>query len=228
MRTKRLRPFACSIYLGALLALAGCPDDPPIEDDAGTDAPLVDAPTTDSPPTDTPMGVDAPTDGGTPAPARTLSTSGSAIAVNAANDVVVAANRQANTITVFALDDTTSPPALTRTVDIAVPGGEPWQVVIGNDDDSAYVILRATQQIIRVVGLHGSPSITLVRGTTGSEPTGLAISPLGDRLYAANWGEGTISVFNSALALLSTIDLNDALVDTGVLGAIGALSLIHI
>ncbi len=226
MRTKSFRPLTCSLFVGAILALAGCPDDPPVEQDAGTDAPVADVPSvpTDTPvePTDTPIGADTPIDAGTPPPARTLPTSGSAIAINAAADVVVATNRQANTITVFSLDATASPPALTRTVDIAVPGGEPWQVVVGNDDDSAYVILRATQEIVRVINLHASPSIAIVRGDTGSEPTGLAISPLGDRLYAANWGEGTISVFNAALAPLSTIDLNDALVDTGVLGSVTA------
>lgn len=226
MRHMRKRHLASPVLLGAILALSGCPENPPAVDGGGTDAPLADAPVlTDVPEgTDAPIvpPVDAPTDGGVPRMARTLPTNGSAIAVNAANDIVVAANRQAGTITVFGLDATTSPPTLTRTVDIAVPDAEPWQVVIGNDDDTAFVILRATQEIVRVAGLHTSPAIAIVRGDTGSEPTGLAISPLGDRIYAANWGEGTISVFNEALAELSTIDLNDALVDTGVLGAVTA------
>jgi DNA-binding beta-propeller fold protein YncE len=222
MRHMRTRHLASPVLLGAILALSGCPENPPPTDTG----PMSDVPVI---PTDVPEGTDvpvvptdAPTDGGTPAAARTLPTNGSAIAINAASDVIVAANRQAGTISVFDLDATTSPPTLTRTADIAVAGAEPWQVVIGNDDDSAYVILRATQEVVRVVNLHATPALALVRGSTGAEPTGIAISPLGDRIYAANWGEGTISVFNAALTELPSIDLNDALVDTGVLGTVAA------
>lgn len=199
----------------ALLALPGCPSDPPATD-AGTDAPPTDAPGTDTP------GTDVPVDAGPPPAARTLASNGSAIAINAAGDVLVAANRQAGTISVFDVDTAAMPPTVTRTADLAVAGAEPWQVVMGNDDDSAYVILRATQEVVRVTDLHGTPTLGATRGRTGSEPTGLAISPLGDRLYAANWAEGTITVLDGALATVATIDLNGALVATGVLGGVTA------
>ena len=125
MRHMRTRHLASPVLLGAILALSGCPENPPPTDTG----PMSDVPVI---PTDVPEGTDvpvvptdAPTDGGTPAAARTLPTNGSAIAINAASDVIVAANRQAGTISVFDLDATTSPPTLTRTADIAVAGAEP-------------------------------------------------------------------------------------------------------
>jgi YVTN family beta-propeller protein len=36
-----------------------------------------------------------------------------------------------------------------------------------------------------------------VRARTGSEPTGIAISPTGAKLYVANWAEGTVTVVDT-------------------------------
>lgn len=209
--------------------MVGCPTDPPPAGpvDAGRDTPaMADVPV---PPTDTPTDVPVPPidvplpDAGPPAMARTTPTNGSAIAVTAAADVLVAANRTAGTISVFDLDTTTSPPTVTRTADIAVADAEPWQVVIGNDDDTAYVTLREPGQIVRINTLHATPTLAGTRATVGAEATGIAISPLGTAVYAANWGEGTVTEINAAtMAVTRTIDLNGALVATGALGTVTA------
>ncbi len=160
-------------------------------------------------------------DGGTPT-ARALQTNGSAIVLTSDDAIAVAVNRQAGSVAIF--DVTTgAAPALTRRALLELGDAEPWMAVIGNDDDSAFVITRRGQEVLRIRGLRGTPAIDSVRGRTGSEPTGLAISPTGRRLYVANWAEGTVSVIDTAnLMTVGSVDLNASLVATGVLGTIAA------
>jgi len=97
-------------------------------------------------------------------------------------------------------------------------GSEPWQVVIAPDSDTAYVVLRKDQKLVRLRHLSTKP---VVDGyvAVGSEPTSLALSPSGRTAYVTNWTDGTVSVVDtSALEVTSTIDLNPALVRTGYLG----------
>jgi YVTN family beta-propeller protein len=159
--------------------------------------------------------------GGEPPPieARRIPTNGGAVAITADNAYAVAANRTAGRVTVFALKLGGPTPA-TRQVDLDVgKGSEPWAVVIGNDDDSAYVILRNDQRVVRIRDLRGSPTVDARRAKTGAEPTGLAISPSGARLYVANWAEGTVSVVETdTMMVADTVDLNAALAGSGVLG----------
>jgi hypothetical protein len=131
----------------------------------------------------------------------------------------VAANRTAGRVTVFKLDFGGVTPA-TRTFDVDVGAdSEPWAVVMGNDDNTAYVILRKDQEVVRIRNLRSMPTVDSARARTGSEPTGIAISPTGARLYVANWAEGTITVVNSqSMAVVRTVDLNGALAATGWLG----------
>jgi YVTN family beta-propeller protein len=152
--------------------------------------------------------------------ARTTPTNGSAIAVSKDGRVAVAANRRADSIAILSLDLSASAPTATRAAEIAAPNaGEPWSVVIGNDDDTAFVILRKAQQIWKISNLHQAAAKT-AQGDVGSEPSGIAISPTGQRLYVANWSEGTVSVLDAAdLSLKRTIDLNGALATSGLLGA---------
>lgn len=207
---------------GGALGMVGC-DNPPatsvdafVTDDAatGNDAGTV---------ADTGTTMDAGTDAAVVASARTTATNGSAIALSSDDTVLVACNRQAGSVSIFSVDPTTIPPTLGTPTELAFAGDEPWAAVIGNDDDTAYVILRRAQQIVRITDLHGTPTIAATRGTTGSEPTGIAISPLGTTLWVANWAEGTLSGFASAdLAPTTTVDLNAALVATGSLGTVTA------
>ena len=71
-------------------------------------------------------------------------------------------------------------------------------MVIGNDGDTAYVICRQGQRVLRINHLHTAPTIATAVAATGSEPTGIAISPSGLQIYVANWAEGNVSVVSTA------------------------------
>ena len=155
-----------------------------------------------------------------PRPARTTPTNGSAIVLTADDAIAVAANRQAGTISVFSVT-AGAPASLTRTAELAVAGLEPWSIVIGNDDNTAFVVLREAHQVARIRNLRTTPVLDVARVETGSEPTGIAISPNGRSLYVASWGEGTVTQIDAILFTSTrTIDLNDDLVATGDLGTV--------
>lgn len=77
-------------------------------------------------------------------------------------------------------------------------GGEPSSVVIHPDSQTAFVANRADATVVKVSGIHtATPSIA---GTVpvGSEPVGLALSPLGGKLFVAEYGESHLSVIDTA------------------------------
>ena len=156
---------------------------------------------------------------GAPAAARGIPTNGSAVAITADDKWAVSVNRTAGRLGVFKLDFGGQHPAVKQwDLDLGKTA-EPWVAVIGNDDNTAYVILRKNQEVVRIRNLRTSPAIDEVRARAGSEPTGMAISPTGARLYVANWGEGTVTVVNTAtMAVVKTVDLNAALAHSGMLG----------
>jgi DNA-binding beta-propeller fold protein YncE len=162
---------------------------------------------------------------------RANPTNGSAVAIAPDGKAAVAVNRTANSVSVFATDFTASPATATRTIEIPTGDGtEPYAVVLGNDGDTAYVTYRRAQRVAKVVGLHSTtPSMAQATATTGSEPTGIAISPSGLRLYVANWAEGTVTVVNTSdMSLAATVDLNASLAATGFLGSVaGRPALAH-
>ena len=221
---------------GAAVAVGGCntpmtyPDggvDSSVVTDSSTDTNMVHTNPPDTNPPDTnsldtnpsDMGVDS----GVVLHARTTATNGSAIVLNSDDSVLVACNRQAGSVSIFSVTPGAAgaAPTLGTPHELTFAGDEPWAAVIGNDDDTAYVILRRAQQVVRIDHLRTTPTVAATRGTTGSEPTGIAISPAGTMLYVANWGEGTASAFatsNIATAAM-TIDLNASLAATGSLGA---------
>jgi hypothetical protein len=151
--------------------------------------------------------------------ARTTPTHGSAIAITKDDRWAVAANRTAGRVTIFRLDLAGMNQA-TKVADLDVgKTSEPWAVVIGNDDNTAFVILRKDQKVLKINNLRGAYAINAIRAPTGSEPTGIAISPTGNKLFVANWGEGTVTVVRSDdMNVLATVDLNGILAATGWLG----------
>ena len=149
-----------------------------------------------------------------PGPSR-----GSPIATSPDDSIVVAVNRDVGSVSVFkaTYPDDGSPAKLEKSAEVAV-GGEPWQVVISPDGDSAYVVLRKDQKLVKIGSLKTAP---VVAGSVavGSEPTGVALTPGGSRAWVANWVDGTLTgVDTAAMTVSSTIDLNAALVTTGLLG----------
>lgn len=215
--------LAAAVSAGGLYAV-GCgggsdePSDVPSTADTGVDTALAtdpDTATADALP-DAP--VDAPADAPTKA-ARTTPTTGSAIAITRDDKFAVAANRTAGTVTVAPLAAGTAAPFGTVTAIDLGADAEPWAVVIGNDDDTAYVITRKHQTLRRVTGLKSKPTLDAAVAKLGSEPTGIAISPTGAELYVANWAEGTVTVVRTGdLTVARTIDLNAALASSGMLG----------
>lgn len=220
--------FAFHAAMAASLAFftVGCGDDDGGGDEdagPGDSGPMPDTgPAPDvGPPADTGPVPDATVDAGPPAMPRTLPTNGSAIAINPAGDLLVAANRTANVVSFFTIDSAASPPALTRTATLAVPDGEPWAAIWSNEGDIAYVVLRRSQEVLKIIDTRGTPTISVLRARTGSEPTGLAISPTGATLYVPSWVDGTVAEISTAdMSVARTVDLNPALVATGALGTV--------
>ena len=158
-------------------------------------------------------GVDAP-------PPLTQPSRGSAAAISPDDATAVIVNRDTGSATVLALQYPTSqPPTAQFTREVLLGGGsEPWQAVIGPDNDTAYVVLKKDQKVARIRYLRTQP---VLDGTVavGSEPTSIALSPTGRRAYVTNWTDGTVSeIDTAAMTVVSTIDLNAALVQTGYLG----------
>lgn len=207
-------PAAAAVVATAimLLKLTGCGVADENADPGGTQ------PTHPDPP-------DAAAEGGpngpltiAPGPSR-----GSGVAISADDSIVVSVNRDASSITVFktTFPEDGSPAKLTKSAEVPV-GAEPWQVAISPDGDSAYVVLRKDQKLVKVSGLKGTPAV-VGSAVVGSEPTGLALTPGGTRAWVANWVDGTLTgVDLQTMTVKSTVDLNAALVSTKLLGDVKA------
>jgi DNA-binding beta-propeller fold protein YncE len=153
-------------------------------------------------------------------------TRGSSVVMSRDERVAVVANRSAGVVSVFQLDPN-GEAGLAGTLgalrEIAFPPtAEPWAAVIGRDGDTAYVVLRGAQKVARITNLRGTPALN-AEVAVGSEPTAIAMAPSGDRLFIANWAEGTISVILIAeghFELSNTINLNEALVTSNLVGSL--------
>ncbi len=196
------------------LGLEGCSS-------TAVDPPKTDAGTT-TPPTD---GGGAGDGGGFTGPVSKNPNRGSAIALSEDESIVVMVNRDSDSISVFAITyaaDGSTADAKKVGDDVKV-GGEPWQVVIAPDNDTAYVVLRKDQKLVKVSGLKKAPTV----GTSvavGSEPTGVALTPTGQKAWVANWVDGTImGIDTTDMKVGSTVDLNAALVK-GMPSAYGTIA----
>jgi len=160
-------------------------------------------------------------DGSTPATSELSQPSrGAAVAITSDDSVAVVVNRDVGSVSVVKLDyPKDAAPKLSLTTEIRIrEGSEPWQVVVGPDDDTAYVVLRRDQQLVKLAKLHTDPQVAHMTAT-GSEPTSVALSPSGRHVYVSNWNDGTVSEYDTEkLDFKRNIDLNAALVKTGYLG----------
>jgi DNA-binding beta-propeller fold protein YncE len=149
---------------------------------------------------------------------------GSAVAISPDDSVAVVVHRDVGTLAVLSLAyQEHAPASITPRAELSLgKDSEPWQAVIGPDGDTAFVILRKSQKLVRISHLLSKPKLN-GSVAVGSEPTGLALSPTGRTAFVTNWADGTIHAIDTArLELRSTIDLNQALVETGVLGEVAA------
>ncbi|MBX3199936.1 MAG: hypothetical protein KF850_15860 [Labilithrix sp.] len=201
----RFLPFAGLAGTTALILaqVTACGGDDPSIPEAG---PGIETPDGGEPPTG-PLTI-------APGPSR-----GSAIAISADDSIVVAVNRDVGSVTVLraTYPDDGTPARLEKAAEVSV-GGEPWQVAIAPDGGSAFVVLRKDQKLVKIGGLKTDPAVA-GSVAVGSEPTGIALTPGGTRAWVANWVDGTLmGVDTAAMTVASTIDLNAALVATGLLG----------
>jgi YVTN family beta-propeller protein len=188
--------------LGFAVGLVACSDDP------GTTPPTQDA------------GDGGGGDGG-PVTVSDAPSRGSSIALTQDDTVAVAVNRDVGSVSVFGV--VPDPIAITKKGDVDLgAGSEPWQVVVTPDGASALVVLRQAQQVVKIDDLKGTPKKGAVV-KVGSEPTGIALSPTGRKAYVANWVDGTLAVIDTqTMTVTKTVDLNAALVGTGLLGTVAA------
>jgi DNA-binding beta-propeller fold protein YncE len=150
-------------------------------------------------------------------------TTGGAVVLSYDERIAVATNRADGFVTVFGLKPERGPEgAVVKTTVLDVgEGSEPWAAVIGADDDTAYVILRKAQKLIRIDHLRDTPSVAADSLVLGSEPTGIAITPTGKLVFVSNWAEGTISTITTdQFGRGPFLDVNASLQDTGSLGDI--------
>ncbi|MBX3188417.1 MAG: YncE family protein [Labilithrix sp.] len=211
MRISRYRtgvPVAMAAAAVMLLDLSGC---------GGDDDPN---PGALAPPSDADAAVETPPGPLTIAPGPSR---GSAIAISSDDKIVVAVNRDSGSVTVFSttFTDDGSPAKLTKVAEVPV-GAEPWQVAIAPDGQSAFVVVRKDQKLVKITGLQDTPAVS-GSVAVGSEPTAVALTPGGTRAWVANWVDGTLTGVDTAtMEAKSAVDLNEALVKTGLLGDVVA------
>ncbi len=144
---------------------------------------------------------------------------GAAVAVSPDDRIVVSANRVSSSVSIFAMVPG-SFGVLARINELPTGGGsEPTSVVLGPDNNTAYVLLRFSQRVVRVDRLRSGGELFATRAVVGSEATSLALSPSGRTLLVTNWGSGTVTVVDTeSMRAAVDLDLNAALVAGGFLG----------
>ncbi len=145
---------------------------------------------------------------------------GAAITLSSNESIAVVVNRDVGSVSVLSVQYQDGQVTKTqKTCEINLnPGSEPWQAVIAPDNDTAFVVLRKEQKLVRIRHLSTKAEQDGAVAV-GSEPTSLALSPTGRKAYVTNWGNGDISIVDTqTLAVVGTIDLNAPLARTGYLG----------
>jgi DNA-binding beta-propeller fold protein YncE len=162
---------------------------------------------------------DASTEAGKPKVSTTPS-HGSTIALTSDDSRLVVANHDVGTATVFSVDYASAAlPALSKLAEIAV-GGEPSAVAVHPDGDTAFVLSRKDQKLVKITGLQSMTPVKAAEVAVGSEPTGIAMTPLGSMVWVANWVDGTLmGIRSDTMMVAATVDLNAALAASPYLGA---------
>ncbi|HEY0138726.1 MAG TPA: hypothetical protein VGB85_31795, partial [Nannocystis sp.] len=139
-----------------------------------------------------------------------VATRGSALAISPDDGRLVVANRENGTVSVLSVGYEGDLPTMTVIDELAV-GGEPWQVGLDRCGTTAYAILRRDQSLVEIQDILGVPTLGKTVAV-GSEPTGLALTPNGTRIYVANWVDGTLTVVDPlTMTQTGVVDLNAAL-----------------
>lgn len=157
-------------------------------------------------------------------PSQHVATHGSALAVTRDGLFALAINRrtgrtQGSTVERFEIDISSGEMSPAG----AVNAPEASQVIIGPDDNTAFVANAI--EVVRYAQIKQGERLSVSRAYRfapgGNEARGLALSPNGNFLFVANWSNGTVIMLNALdMAEVATIDLNQALAESGVLGGV--------
>ncbi len=104
---------------------------------------------------------------------------------------VAMVNPEDNSISVFQTSDDTRLSRVTT-------GDEPWSLVLAADGATAFVANRAAATVVRVSGIDTATPTVSAPVDVGAEPTGLALTPTGARLFVVEFAEGRVSVIDTA------------------------------
>lgn len=156
----------------------GAPEDGGGGPSASTDATVVDAAPSLS---DAAVNEGAPPEAAAPGKVLPGPSRGSAIALSPDESIAVVCNRDAGSVTVFSLSYAAGqPPSVTLVKELdAGAGSEPWQAVVAPDNNTAFVLLRRDRKVLRIDSLQYGPVKATEQASTGSEPTGIALTPTG-------------------------------------------------
>jgi hypothetical protein len=145
---------------------------------------------------------------------------GSAVVFSPDDSIAVAVNRDVGSVSVLRLTYAASgSPTASLAAEVPV-GAEPMQVVVSGNNDTAFVVLRRDQKVVKITGLQTTPTVA-GSVAVGSEPTGIALTPSSKTAWVTNWVDGTLTAIDTkSMTIKSMVDLNPALVQTGYLGAV--------
>jgi DNA-binding beta-propeller fold protein YncE len=184
------RWWMCGVAIAVTAGLLGCSTDMPVDS---------------TPP------VETPDPGGTYGPgADTIPPTGllaqrasrsSTIALSDDNKLVAMVNPDDDSISVFKTTDHLK-------VATVKTGDEPWSIVFYPDNKTAFVANRAAGTVVKVSGLDTlDPKVEGAPVDVGSEPTGLALSPSGAKLFVAELAQGRIEVLRTdTMQIIGHID----------------------
>ena len=114
-----------------------------------------------------------------------------AIAITGDDKYVIQVNPENDSVTTFRVSTNE------KVAEIPV-GKEPFSVVIAPDDKTAYVANREDGTVMKLSGINGSSPSVVATVNVGSEPTGLALTPTGEKLVVTEFAEGRVSLINTA------------------------------
>lgn len=142
--------------------------------------------------------------------------------ISADDHWVVMVNREDDSVSIF---DTTKAHVRTALIPLGV-GSDPFAVVVHPDSKTAFVALRGAATVVKLSGIDSATPTVSATVKVGSEPSGLALSPSGRKLFVAEFAEGSIAVIDTvsmtqagliegpdhpyALAVTNDLDADDA------------------
>jgi DNA-binding beta-propeller fold protein YncE/cytochrome c peroxidase len=132
--------------------------------------------------------------GGAAVPVLRRSNHSTTVQVTGNDSVVAMVNPEVGTVSFFN--------AMTKSKSGSATFGansQPEGVSIHPNDTTAFVLLRRAQRLAKVTAINTtSPVVDATRASTGSEPTGVALTPTGATAVVANHGDSSVTFIDTA------------------------------